>query len=388
MAADKIDINNIPYDAPLSFTPPSWWWCQKKSRKGLENSKLTDACLPDTELDGKWVIISGSNNGIGRCAALKFAKRGANIILACRDPPKHETHPETVVKECQQLAAKEGVNSTIEWWEIDMANISSIEAFAARWLATERPIDILCNNAGMGGSPLGARGVFKTKDGFEIIHQVNLLSHVLLTLRLLPSIQKASEPRIVCTTSCFHYPGRFALDNFNSERGDPALPNFVHPGSEGVHNYQNNKLWYQIWLTELQHRLLQHDSTRHITVNGVHPGFVQSGIWNLPRAGAWLNEIGAKSLAWAFGINPEQGCYAIVHAALSTDAGPDKSVQGVGHRKGKGGGRYFNRIWEDEPMPHTKDRDCRLRVWRKLNDELKLQEKGLLDLLGLDATDV
>ena len=34
-------------------------------------------------------------------------------------------------------------------------------------------------------------------------------------------------------------------------------------------------------------------------------------------------------------------------------------------------------------MPHTKDPDCRQRVWRKGNEELKLEEKGLLNVLGL-----
>jgi len=33
-------------------------------------------------------------------------------------------------------------------------------------------------------------------------------------------------------------------------------------------------------------------------------------------------------------------------------------------------------------MPHTKDPDYRMRVWRKVNDEFKLQEKGLLDIVG------
>jgi len=74
---------------------------------------------------------------------------------------------------------------------------------------------------------------------------------------------------------------------------------------------------------------------------------------------------------------------AILYLATSPECGPDPAVQGVGEIGGKGGGRYFNRIWSDDPMPHTKDRDCRLRVWRKANDELKLQEKGLLDVLGV-----
>ena len=53
-----------------------------------------------------------------------------------------------------------------------MAELASVESFANRWLQTARPLDILCNNAGMGSSP-GGQDIFLTKDGFEIIHQVN-----------------------------------------------------------------------------------------------------------------------------------------------------------------------------------------------------------------------
>lgn len=86
----------------------------------------------------------------------------------------------------------------------------------------------------MGSSP-GGTEVFRTKDGFEIIHQVNFLSHVLLTLSILPSIAKAKEPRIVCTTSCFHFPGKFDLTNFNAEKGDTGL--------EGVQVWCQTRRW-------------------------------------------------------------------------------------------------------------------------------------------------
>lgn len=74
---------------------------------------------------------------------------------------------------------------------------------------------------------------------------------------------------------------------------------------------------------------------------------------------------------------------ALVYVSTAPECGPDPKTQGGKDERGKGGGRYFNRIWEDEPMPHCKNRDARLRVWRKANDELKLQEKGLLDVIGL-----
>jgi NAD(P)-dependent dehydrogenase (short-subunit alcohol dehydrogenase family) len=369
------DINSIPYDAPLSVAEPPLGWVMSQNCKGANRKHLT---VPDVDLSGKWVIISGSNNGIGREAALQFAKWGANVILACRNPPPKEIPPDKVVEECLGAAKENGhKKSTIEWWELDCAKLKSVEAFTQRWMDTRRALDILCNNAGIGSSPGGSK-VFKTEDGFEITHQVNFLSHVLLTLRLLPSLARAPAPRIVCTTSCFHYHGKFNVSNFNNELG--------LTGTEGVGFYPNNKLYFQVWLTELQRRMLQHEQYRHITINGVHPGYVDSGIWIPNTEGGWFTRLKtrvAKASAHFLGINPQQGSLAILHGAISFEAGPDPKVQGVGEKGGKGGGRYFNRIWEETPMPHTKDADCRQRVWRKVNDELKLQEAGLLDVLGL-----
>jgi NAD(P)-dependent dehydrogenase (short-subunit alcohol dehydrogenase family) len=369
------DINSIPYDAPLSVAEPPLGWVMAQNCKGANRKHLT---VPDVDLSGKWVIISGSNNGIGREAALQFAKWGANVILACRNPPPKEIPPDKVVEECLGAAKENGhKKSTIEWWELDCAKLKSVEAFAQRWMDTRRALDILCNNAGIGSSPGGSK-VFKTEDGFEITHQVNFLSHVLLTVRLLPSLARAPAPRIVCTTSCFHYHGKFNVSNFNNELG--------LTGTEGVGFYPNNKLYFQVWLTELQRRMLQHEQYRHITINGVHPGYVDSGIWIPNTEGGWFTRLKtrvAKASAHFLGINPQQGSLAILHGATSFEAGPDPKVQGVGEKGGKGGGRYFNRIWEETPMPHTKDADCRQRVWRKVNDELKLQEAGLLDVLGL-----
>jgi len=162
------DLNTIPYDAPLSFEPPTSTWVGQQTKKGNKGTWLT---IPDTELQDKWIVISGSNNGIGREASLRFASWGANLILACRDPPPREIHPSVVVEECQAKAKEAGYVSEIEWWDLDMANLASVEAFAERWLKTGRPLDILCNNAGMGSSPAGS-ATFLTKDGFEIIHQV------------------------------------------------------------------------------------------------------------------------------------------------------------------------------------------------------------------------
>jgi nucleoside-diphosphate-sugar epimerase len=232
-----LDINKIPYDAPLSFDGPDPKWCSKKSFEGTWWSTLTIKDVPHKDLTGQWVLVSGGNNGIGREAALNFADMGANVLLACRQPPPHEIHPEAVVAECKSRARAAGhEKSQFEWFEVNYADIASVEAFAQRWLDTGRPLSILCNNAGMGSAP--APLPFKTKDGFEIIHQVNFLAHVLLTLRLLPSLAKAEAPRIVCTTSCYHYEGKFDLDGWNGRPTDPS--------NAALRYYQNNKLNFQV----------------------------------------------------------------------------------------------------------------------------------------------
>ncbi|ETS87120.1 hypothetical protein PFICI_00948 [Pestalotiopsis fici W106-1] len=358
------------------MTQPATAWMKAQVQKGNDRTRLT---LPDADLSNKWVVISGANNGIGRHAAIKFAAWGANMVLACRDAPAKEVHPTEVVAECREAALQQGhANSVIEWWQVDYTELKSVEEFAQKWLQTGRALDLLLNNAGIGSSP-GGSSVFKTKDGFEIIHQVNFLSHVLLTLRLLPSLAKSRAPRIVCTTSSYHYLGDFNLQNCNGELGSP--------GHEGVNYYKNNKLWFQVWLTELQSRMLHRPEYQHITINGVHPGFVNSGIWNLNNTESWLTtakRIWVKLNAYFYGISEEQGSLALLKAATCIEAGPDPQVQSVGEDGGKGGGRYFSRFSDEIPMPQAHDSDSRQSLWIKVNDELKLREKGLLDILGFD----
>jgi len=167
------EIDKIAYDAPLSFSPPSKAWTDAMGgRANNRTETLTDKEVPHVDLSGKWVIISGANNGIGKEAAITFASWGANVVLACRDSAPHEGHPMDAVELCKAAAKMNGHVSDIEWWKLDCADLASVEAVARRWLDTGRPLDILCNNAGVGSSPGGNKEVFKTKDGFEFIHQV------------------------------------------------------------------------------------------------------------------------------------------------------------------------------------------------------------------------
>lgn len=150
-----------------TFKVPPGWWCNWKALKGTNPRHLS---IPPADLRNKLVVITGGNSGIGREAALQFAQFGADIILGCREPPAYETHPSLVLEECKEAALTAGhQTSKIQWWNIDMADLKSVEDFGKRLLDAGKPIDLLINNAGMPGSSGPAKF---TRDGFEILHQV------------------------------------------------------------------------------------------------------------------------------------------------------------------------------------------------------------------------
>jgi hypothetical protein len=130
--------------------------------------------------------------------------------------------------------------------------------------------------------------------------------------------------------------------------------------------YGNNKLYFQMWIAELQARFLKKPEYRHIIINGVHPGYVNSGIWNTALVDTWLERL-ARFLADQFAITSQQGGLALVNAATNKKIGEEQL-----------GGKYINRIWEAVSMPYCHDDASRLRLWRKLDEDLGLTEKGLL----------
>jgi len=108
-----------------------------------------------TKLVGKTVIITGANTGIGKETALDMARRGARVILACRDLKKANLA-------ANEIRQKSG-NGNVLVESLDLASFDSVRKFAARINAQEERIDILINNAGIMACPQ-----WKTKDGFEM----------------------------------------------------------------------------------------------------------------------------------------------------------------------------------------------------------------------------
>ena len=93
-----------------------------------------------------------------------MAKRGANVILACRDLKKAESALNRV-----KVASNNG-SVCVE--ELDLACLSSVKSFADRVLANQKSVDILINNAGVMSCPQ-----WLTVDKLDYQFQVNFLSH-------------------------------------------------------------------------------------------------------------------------------------------------------------------------------------------------------------------
>lgn len=162
--------------------------------------------------------------------------------------------------------------------------------------------------------------------------------------------------------------GRFNLSNTNT--------------TADSHSYSNNKLYFQTWLTELQSRLSRNPTLDHISIQGIHPGYVATGIWT-PMQGPHEAEpmkFGDRMLnaiVAIFGIDAQQGSLAIARAATAKECA-------VAKRGGEGGGKYFNRIWPAQPMPQTTAPECRQELWDFVDKELRLKEKGLLEALNAE----
>lgn len=151
------------------------------------------------------MLITGANTGIGKETAIDLAKRGAKIIIACRDMEKAEAAVKEIIDKSD--------NQNVICKKLDLADIKSIREFAEGINRDEPNLNILINNAGVMVCPYG-----KTADGFEMQFGVNHLGHFLLTHLLLDLIKRSAPARIVTVSSMAHSWGVINLDDINSEK--------------------------------------------------------------------------------------------------------------------------------------------------------------------------
>lgn len=151
-------------------------------------------CPSKVRVNGKTVVITGGNTGIGKETARELAARGGRVIIACRDAVKSAT----AVSEIKRKTGNEQVFHK----RLDLASADSIRRFAGEILDEEGRIDILILNAGVMFTPY-----MQTKDGFEFQFGVNHLGHFLLTHLLLDRVKESAPSRVVVVSSLIHVRG-------------------------------------------------------------------------------------------------------------------------------------------------------------------------------------
>lgn len=241
--------------------------------------------IPDQT--GRLAIITGATGGLGLETALALAAKGAEVVLAARNPRKGD--------EAERLIRTAVPGAQVRFEPVDLASLASVEAFAERVLGAGRPIDILINNAGVMALP--RRQV--TVDGFEMQFATNYLSHFALTGRLLPLLAQGRS-RVVQLSSVAHKGGRIRLNDLNHETGYRPWP-----------VYQQSKLAMLMFAIELQRR--SDAAGWGLTSVAAHPGFAHTDLMaNGPAVG------GGGLHAWGIGLIERLAGHSAASGALPT----------------------------------------------------------------------
>lgn len=151
--------------------------------------KWTKNNIPD--LNGKTILVTGANVGLGFEAVKMFSQKNAKVILASRCINRGE--------EARKNIKREIPGAKIQVMKLDLADLQSIRDFADEFNKEYEKLDILLNNAGVMWCSYD-----RTKDGFELQMGVNHFGHYALTGLLLESLKSAPHSRVVTVSSLGH----------------------------------------------------------------------------------------------------------------------------------------------------------------------------------------
>lgn len=265
--------------------------------------------IPD--LSGRLAIITGATGGLGLETALVLAGKGAEVVLAARNPAKGV--------EAERLIRSRHPDAAVRFELLDLASLASVRAFAEQYLATGRPIDILIDNAGVMALPTRQT----TVDGFEMQFGTNYLSHFALVGRLLPLLIGA-KARVAQLSSVAHRSGHIRLDDLNYQ---------THYSPWSV--YQQSKLAMLMFALELQRRSDAHGWG--LTSVAAHPGFARTDLIANGHAGKpGLFARGARLLEAVLSHSAADGALPILMAATLPDPTPGGYYGPTGFQEMKG----------------------------------------------------
>ncbi|XP_060567726.1 retinol dehydrogenase 14-like [Ruditapes philippinarum] len=214
-------------------------------------------------------IVTGANTGIGYELAKWCAMMGGTVILACRSEDRARKAMETMQEDFEKERAKgttgltENPTLALEFMKLDLASFESVVNFCDEFKKSGRKLHVLVCNAG-----LGFAAYKQSADGLEMMLQVNYLSHFLMIAKLLPIMrQSGPDCRIILTSSAYHHRGTFDVATMNYTGTANNFPDL---------NYYGRSKLYQVMQAYAMTTRLKGSN---VTVNSLHPGFVDSELF-------------------------------------------------------------------------------------------------------------
>jgi len=242
--------------------------------------------IPDQR--GRRVVVTGANSGLGLVAARELARKGASVVLACRNQEKGAAALAGV------RAAAPGADVALA--ALDLSSLESVQTFAA---GHDGPLDLLVANAGVMAPPRR-----ETADGFELQLGTNHLGHFALTGLLLGALQAGDAPRVVTLSSSAHRMGRIDFDDLQGARRYRRW-----------RAYGQSKLANLLFMLELDRRARAAGSP--LVSVAAHPGYAAT---NLQFAAPPLHErLAMRALNVLVAQSAAQGALPTLYAATVPD---------------------------------------------------------------------
>jgi len=214
---------------------------QNKLGSGFDAKSTTTDVIKGIDLTGKIAIVTGGNTGIGLETTKTLAAAGAVVIVVARDIEKANKNLEGV--------------TNVEIEAMDAMNPSSIDAFASKFLNSNRPLHLLIHNAGIMWVPLRY-----DNRGYESQLATNYLAQFHLTAQLFPALKKADGARVINVSSLGHQMGSFNFED----------PNFLNREYETLQAYGQSKTASNLFALELDNRAKE----LNIRAFSLHPGSI------------------------------------------------------------------------------------------------------------------
>ena len=271
--------------------------------RDLRNQKHSEvAVIPEgTRIDGKTCFVTGANSGLGKAAAIELARRGGNMILACR--PGHS--------EISQEIANLSGSTNVELVEVDLADIKSVQDLCDLLASRNIQIDIALLNAGL--MPTKAR---KSPQGLEIMFAVHFFSSRIMIDRWLedgvvrPSAHPEKTPRIVFVSSEAHRSSYMIDFDRLGEFTDYRM-------KDSLKQYGITKLLQCMYATQLSRHLNRKERVE-VAVHSMCPGGIAS---NIARDTPLLLKPLIKPLLRYLLQSPEEAINPAIYLCCSKEAG-------------------------------------------------------------------